>query len=191
MGDELERILHRKISRGGFLKVGAAAAGATVLAACGSSDEEATAPPPAAEPSASPEPAPPPAEARPPIEEENGKLVVFEWAGYEHPTYGGLGAYVDAYGVPQYTFLTSDDQALGKVRAGFKPDIVHPCFSYVKDWVDLGYVQPWDTSLLTNWKDVNPSFQANGQIDGQQYFIPADWGFSAPMYRSDKVEPQG
>ena len=47
--------------------------------------------------------------------------------------------------------LTSDDQALAKVRAGSTPDIVHPCVSYVKDWVDLGYVQPWDTSLLKNF----------------------------------------
>ncbi len=28
----------------------------------------------------------------------------------------------------------------------------------------------------------------DGQVDGKQYFIPADWGFSAPLYRSDKVD---
>jgi spermidine/putrescine-binding protein len=185
----LDPISQRKIGRGDFLKLGAAAAGASVLAACGSGESSSP-----AEPAAPAEPTPPaePAEpAKPPIEDESGKLQVFEWSGYEHPTYGGLKSYVDKYGVPKYTFLTSDDQALGKVRAGFKPDIVHPCFSYVKDWVDLGYVQPWDTSLLTNWSDVNPAFQQNGQIDGKQYFIPADWGFSSPMYRSDKVEPGG
>ena len=27
-----------------------------------------------------------------------------------------------------------------------------------------------------------------GQVDGKQYFIPADWGFSSPLYRSDKVD---
>ena len=30
-----------------------------------------------------------------------------------------------------------------------------------------------------------------GQIDGKQYFIPADWGFSSVLYRKDKVEPNG
>jgi spermidine/putrescine-binding protein len=193
MGDDLERSDDPKISRGGLLKIGAAAVGTTVLAACGSSggDEEAAAPAPPAEPAATPEPAPPAAPEPPPIEDENGKLVVFEWAGYEHPTYGGLTEYVDQYGVPQYTFLTSDDQALGKVRAGFKPDIVHPCVSYVNDWVTLGAVQPWDTSLLTNFPDLNPALVENGKIDGKQYFIPADWGFSSPLYRADKVEPEG
>ena len=38
--------------------------------------------------------------------------------------------YVDQYGKPKFTFLTSDDQALGKVRAGYSPDIVHPCVDY-------------------------------------------------------------
>src|SRR5919109_257874 len=30
-----------------------------------------------------------------------------------------------------------------------------------------------------------------GKLEGQQYFIPADWGFSSPLYRADKVEPEG
>jgi spermidine/putrescine-binding protein len=38
---------------------------------------------------------------------------------------------------------------------------------------------------------VNPALAKNGEIDGLQYFIPADWGFSSPMYRADKVEPEG
>jgi len=194
MDKDPDGILNRKLRRGDFLKLGAVAAGASVLAACGGEDEAAApAEPAAAEPAAA-EPTPPPepaVEARPGIEEEDGNLQVFEWAGYEAPTYGGLGDYLAAYPKPQYTFLTSDDQALGKVRAGFKPDVVHPCVSYTKDWVDLGFVQPWDTALLTNWKDVNPAFIPGGQVDGKQYFIPADWGFSSPLYRADKVEPEG
>ena len=195
MDKDPDGILTRKLRRGDFLKLGAVAAGASVLAACGGEDEAAApAEPAAAEPAAA-EPTPPPepaVEALPGIEEEDGNLQVFEWAGYEIPTYGGLTDYIDAgYPKPQFTFLTSDDQALGKVRAGFKPDVVHPCVSYTKDWVDLGFVQPWDTSLLTNWKDVNPAFAPGGQVDGKQYFIPADWGFSSPLYRADKVEPEG
>jgi spermidine/putrescine-binding protein len=202
MGEDVERILQRRLSRGGFLKIGAVAAGASVLAACGSGDDEEAAAPPPAEPAepagASPEPAPPAAPTPPPIEDEsNGELEVFEWAGYEYPTYGGEGdtgvlqPYVDTLGPPKYTFLTSDDQALGKVRAGFAPDIVHPCVDYLGQWQELGVIQPWDTSLLTNWANALPSLVQGGQIDGQQYFIPVDWGFSSPLYRADKVEPQG
>lgn len=171
-------LLGRRINRRRFVELGFVAAGTTLLAACGGDE----APAPSAVGS---------------IEEESGNLSVLEWAGYEYPAYGGEGAggvlqpYVDAYGVPKYTFLTSDDQALGKVRAGFKPDVVHPCVSYVKDWVDLGAIQPWDPALLTNYAALNPSLAENGKIDGAQYFIPADWGFSSVMYRADKVEPDG
>ena len=195
--DPVDPILNRRFRRGDFLKLGAAAAGASVLAACGSSNN--AAPEPAAAPPATPEPAaapptPEPAPARPTIDQESGTLRVFEWAGYEYPTYGGKGGplqpYVDKYGKPKFTFLTSDDQAIGKVRAGFKPDVVHPCVSYVKDWVDLGAVQPWDTSLIPSFKNLNPALVTNAQVDGKQYFLPLDWGFSSILYRNDKVEPQ-
>ena len=113
---------------------------------------------------------------------------MFEWAGYEYPAYGGkdgvLKPYVDEYGKPKFTFLTSDDQALGKVRAGYRPDMVHPCVDYTGNWVEMGVVQPWDPSLISNFVDLEEPLVKGGQIDGQQYFIPADWGFSSPLYRA-------
>jgi spermidine/putrescine-binding protein len=204
--DRDDRLFERRLGRGQFLKLGALAAGTGILAACGG-DEVAEAPPAEAPPAEAPPAEAPPAEAppaetppaetatRPAIDEEPGDLTVFEWAGYEYPTYGGEGGplqpYVDKYGEPKFTFLTSDDQALGKVRAGFKPDVIHPCIGYVKDWVEMGAIQPWDTSLLPSFSQLNPAIVEASQYDGKQYFMPADWGFSAPMYRADKVEPQG
>ena len=64
-----------------------------------------------------------------------------------------------------------------------------PCVDYSGNWVELGVVQPWDPALITNFKDLDPVLVKGGQIDGQQYFVPADWGFSSPLYRADKVEP--
>lgn len=182
-------IMERRLGRGDFLKLGALTAGTGILAACGADD--------APEPSGAGATtgADEPVEERPPIEQEPGDLEVFEWAGYEYPAYGGkngvLKPYVDQRGKPKFTFLTSDDQALGKVRAGYRPDIVHPCVDYTGNWVEMEVVQPWDTSLLTNFADLEEPLVTGGQIDGQQYFIPADWGFSSPLYRSDQVEPDG
>jgi spermidine/putrescine transport system substrate-binding protein len=171
----------RQLDRRTFLKLGAAAGATGLLAGCGASSgggDDGGGDTAAAK------------KERPPIEEETGDLKVFDWAGYELPTYGGAKAYTEKLGYPKpkYTFLTSDDQALAKVRAGSEFDLVHPCIGYVQDWVNLDVVDPWDTSLMPNTKDLNPAMMKGGQVDGQQYFIPADWGFSSPLYRSDKVD---
>ncbi len=186
MSSGRDDILSRRLRRSDFLKLGAVTAGSGVLAACGGGDDNG-----GVDTAAAPE-----AGKRPAIEEEPGTLEVFEWAGYEYPTYGGkngpLADYVKEYGKPNFTFLTSDDQALGRVRAGYRPDLVHPCVDYLVNWLELGVVQPWDTSLISNFGDLLPELVENGKgPDGQQYFIPLDWGYSSPLYRADKVEPQG
>ena len=53
--------------------------------------------------------------------------------------------------------------------------------------VDNGLVEEIDTSKLTNWDKVPDSFKKLGQINGKQYFLPWDWGYSSIMYRTDKV----
>lgn len=177
-------ILARRLRRSDVLKLGAVAAGSGILAACGSGGEGGGGSGGGGG-----------GGEKHSIANEPADLEVFEWAGYEYPTYGGkkgpLDAYVAKYGKPKFTFLTSDDQALGKVRAGYRPDLVHPCVDYLSNWVEMGVVQPWDTSLIPSFKDLLPDLVKNGQVDGKQYFVPLDWGFSAPMYREDKVQPEG
>ena len=68
-------------------------------------------------------------------------------------------------------------------------DVVHPCGYKYKDWVDLGAMQPWDTSLISNYSQLNPKLmESGGSVDGQQYFIPLDWGFIAPLVNLDHVD---
>ena len=86
--------------------------------------------------------------------------------------------------------MTNEANALGKMRAGFKPDVVHPCVGYVKDFADSGFVQPWNPALLKNLKLLNPAMVKAGQIGGKQWWIPADWGFDKILYRTDKVQPK-
>lgn len=170
---DLDSMLLRELGRRDFLRYAAVAGGAGMLAACRRVTE----------------PSGPEAPVRPQIEEEVGDLLVFEWAGYELPALWKPYQTEFPGTKPDFQFLTSDDQALSKVRAGFQMDLVHPCVGYVKDWADLGAVQPFDTSLLSNFPDLNPAHVKAGQIDGQQYFIPLDWGFSSLLYRADKVTP--
>jgi spermidine/putrescine transport system substrate-binding protein len=206
------------IGRAAFLRMAALAGGALALGACGDDTEEepessAAASAPASTPAASsaaessaaettaaetaaaettaPAASEPPATSGPSLEEglatEKGSLEVLEWQGYEVPDlYPGYAAVAPA--PPKFTFLIDDGQAVSKVAAGFKTDVTHPCVGYIDEWVNAGLVQPWDTSLISRFPDLHPDLVKAGQVDGQQYFIPLDWGYSSIMYRADKVQ---
>ena len=60
----------------------------------------------------------------------------------------------------------------------------------MKYFAKSGLVQPWDTKLIPNFKHLNPCMVKAGQYKGKQYGIPADWGFDAILYRTDKVKPK-
>jgi spermidine/putrescine-binding protein len=124
------------------------------------------------------------------------RAQVNDWAGY------GDGAfypeekeflwqqYQDATGdTPQFIEFVNDDVGYTEIAAGARYDVVHPCGYRFPDYLALDVLQPWDTSLISNFALLNPTLQQVGQIEGQQYFIVEDWGFIAPMYRADKVEP--
>ena len=53
----------------------------------------------------------------------------------------------------------------------------------------MGAIQPWDTSQISNFTDLNPVLQKAGQIDGKQYEIALDWGYSGVILRADMLDP--
>jgi len=119
---------------------------------------------------------------------ESGRLQVLDWAGYGND--GGqsmFAQYVKQHpnNKPQFTYMTNESDALAKLHAGLKPDLFRPYVAWVKYFVDNGFVQPWDTSLIPNFKQLNPFMIKAGQYQGKQYGIPEDWGLSSIMYRSD------
>jgi spermidine/putrescine-binding protein len=123
---------------------------------------------------------------------ESGRLRVLDWAGYEND--GGqpmFAAYVKKYpnNKPQFTYMTNEANALDKFRTQ-KFDVFRPYVGWVKYFAENGYVQPWDTSLIKNFKHLNPAMVKAGQYQGKQYGIPDDWGFDEILYRSDKVKPK-
>jgi hypothetical protein len=62
---------------------------------------------------------------------------------------------------------------------------MHPCHENLPDYVSRGLVQPWDTSLLPSFKQLNPYLVSKGQMNGKQYMIPWDWGYGSLSYRTD------
>src|ERR1022692_4281270 len=173
----------RVLDRRRFLTSGTAMlGGAVLLDACGSSGS-----------SANPAPT-----KRPPIGKEPGTLSILEWGGYEaagtKAQTNGLEAgkdYTAKFGANgiTYTYITNDDQALEKATSAGPFDLMHPCHENLPDYVSRGLVQPFDTSRLPSFKQLNPYLVKAGQINGQQYMIPWDWGYASVLYRADKIDP--
>jgi spermidine/putrescine transport system substrate-binding protein len=124
------------------------------------------------------------------LAKETGRLQVLDWAGYEvKPLWS---QYLKKYPgqPPKFTFMTNEANALGKLQTGFRPDVVRPYVGYIKDFADSGFFQPWNPKLIPNFKYLNRVMVKAGQIGGKQWGIPADWGFDAILYRTDKVKPK-
>jgi spermidine/putrescine transport system substrate-binding protein len=184
MTSDLDRLIGRSLRRRDFMRYAGVALSAGVLAACKNASTPTTGPTGSSG-------------ARPPIEQEPGGLQTFDWLGYgDGGYYPGKEkqflwqAYQQATGdTPEFILFENDDAGFTKVVSGARYDVVHPCAYRFKDYVDLGVLQPWDTSLIANFASLNPELEKQGQVDGQQYFIVEDWGFIAPLYRADKVQP--
>jgi len=124
---------------------------------------------------------------------ETGRLQVLDWAGYGND--GGqsmFAPYVKRHRTnkPQFTYMTNESDALAKLHAGLKADLFRPYVGWVKYFATSGLVEPWDPSLIPNLRRLNPFMVNAGRYGGKQYGIPADWGFDAILYRTDKVKPK-
>ena len=175
----------QSMDRRKFLLSAAAVGGGVLLGGCGSDSGSSSSPGGGATTHAA-------------IGSEPGTMNILEWQGYEAngteaQTYGMLAgkSYTDDFGPDglKYTYIVNDTQAVNKARQ-VQFDLMHPCIENLQDYVNGGLVQPWDTSLLPSFKNLNPVLTKKGQIDGQQYFIPWDWGYASILYRTDKVAPE-
>ena len=128
----------------------------------------------------------PPATEIPP-EEVTGDLLVLDWSGYDAEDFwvDFKNTYPNA--TASFEFGISDADIYGKMKAGSQADVFHPYTGWLQFYVDEGMVEPIDTSKLKNWDKVPDSFKAVGQFNGEQYFVPWDWGFSSILYRTDHI----
>lgn len=118
----------------------------------------------------------------------SGELTVIEWYGYETTDWYADFAAANPAVTVNFDLWNSDAEVYNSLKGGTPADIVHPYTGWLKFYVDEGLVQPIDTSKLTNWDKVRDDLKALGQYNGEQYFIPWDWGFSSVLYRTDKVQ---
>lgn len=117
-----------------------------------------------------------------------GSLAVLEWDGYQDPLYWAdfQESYPDV--AVDFTFGISDADIYAKMKAGDQSDIFHAYTGWLQFYVDEGLVAEIDTSTLANWDKVPENFKAVGMLNGKQYFVPFDWGFTSILYRTDHVD---
>jgi spermidine/putrescine transport system substrate-binding protein len=124
------------------------------------------------------------------IAHADGKLTYFTWSGYELPEFSQsyLAAHPDSVDI---SVFGDDDDAFTKVKAGFHPDLAHPCYDKIARWNKEGLLQPIDTSRIKNWDKIFPTFRNLPDIkagDGKVWMVPWDWGNTSVLYRTDLVK---
>jgi len=122
------------------------------------------------------------------IAHADGKLTYFTWSGYELPEFSQsyLKAHPDSI---EYSMF--GDDAFTKVKAGFHPDLAHPCYDKIARWNKEGLLQPIDTSRIKNWDKIFPTFRNLPDLnagDGKVWMVPWDWGNTSILYRTDLVK---
>ena len=126
-----------------------------------------------------------------PLRAQDPELLVLDWAGFDIE--GVFAAYKEKHGqAPTYTFFGDDDEAFQKVASGFKPDVVHPCVASLPRYKAGGLIEPWDTSKIPEFANLDPGFMNNPAVTDDQgvWFIPTDWGVTAIAYNTTDVPPE-
>ena len=118
---------------------------------------------------------------------EPNNLLVLEWAGYEAEDFWTDFQTANPETAVDFEFGENDADILAKMQAGSEADVFHFYTGWQQFYVDAGLVAEIDTSKLTNWDKVPEEYQVLGQIDGKQYFVPWDWGFSSILYNTEEV----
>lgn len=117
---------------------------------------------------------------------QDAELTVFDYAGFEVPEFHTT--YSAAHGAsPTFSFFGDEDEAFQKVTSGFQPDVTHICAGSVMKWTDAGILEPWDTSRITHFADLDTNLMGTDTSGGETYFIPTDWGSTAIAYNPDQV----
>src|SRR6185312_15121341 len=93
-----------------------------------------------------------------------GQLVLFQWEDYMNPPF--LHEYEHTYKEPpKITIFADEDEAFAKMRAGYTPDVMGPCYYEFPRWQEAGLIEPIDTRKLKNWDKISPTLRNLPGID--------------------------
>lgn len=118
---------------------------------------------------------------------QDSGLMVLDYPGFEEPSFHA--AYAAKWGMePTFSFFGDEEEAFQKIRSGFQADVAHICAGSVTKWVESGILQPWDTSKIPEFGNLNKDLTGESVAgSGDVYFIPTDYGATAVAYNPDQV----
>lgn len=113
-------------------------------------------------------------------------LLIMDYAGFEDPRYHA--AFAEAYGgSPDYSFFGDEEEAFQKLRTGFQADMAHICSDSVPKWTEAGLIEPWDTSRIDAYDDLNTDLIGAQSGAEEVFYLPADFGSTAIAYNAEEV----
>ncbi len=83
-------------------------------------------------------------------------------------------------------------EVIAKLRSGFEADVVNLCVEEPQSLVELGLIQPIDTSRIDTWDEMFESFRTldGVVVDGETYLVPMVGGTTGILYDEEEV-PDG
>jgi spermidine/putrescine transport system substrate-binding protein len=119
--------------------------------------------------------------------EESKPATLFQFQDYVDPHF--TAAYEARFHEkPNTSIFADEDEAFAKMRAGYKPDVMGPCYYSVERWKQAGLLAPIDTSKLKNWNKLSPALRNLPGISagpGKVWFVPHYWGNTSLTIRTD------
>lgn len=117
---------------------------------------------------------------------QDADLLVFDYSGFEDPAFHQ--DYIEKHGdSPNFAFFGDEDEAFQKIRAGFDADVAHICAGSVSKWTESGIIEPWDTTKIAAYGDLDSNLTGTDIAGADTYFIPTDFGSTAIAYNPDEV----
>jgi len=122
---------------------------------------------------------------------QDADLLVFDYPGFENPDYHQ--GYIETHGAsPTFSFFGDEEEAFQKLVSGFQADVTHICAGSVAKWIASGIIEPWDTSRIDAFADLNSDLTGEAVASGEAaaYFIPTDFGSTAIAYNPEEVSEE-
>ena len=83
----------------------------------------------------------------------------------------------------------SNDEAITKLRAGFRADVIEVCAEDTGEMIRLGLLRPLETGRLRNWDRLFGGLRdADGvRVGGKVWFVPSTAGAAGVVYDPDRA----